>query len=82
MTSPVEVGESDRPGEALIHQLLHGIPGVDVVGLHVGHEVTLVVDWHHRSLEQRRPNLLTTVGIITVSVWPMDQITIKTPNPK
>ena len=39
--APVEVGESDGLGEALVHQLLHLGPGLQVVALHVRAVVTL-----------------------------------------
>ena len=48
--TPVKVREPNGLGEPLIHQLLHGLPGVEVVAVHVGAVVALVSQREHRVL--------------------------------
>ena len=48
--APVKVREPDGLGEPLVHQLLHGLPGVKVVTVHVGAVVALVSQREHRVL--------------------------------
>ena len=56
----VKVRESDGLGEPLVHQVLHGSPGLHIVGLHVSAVVALVVQGEHA--------LLAVVGGET-SIW-------------
>ena len=46
-SSPVKVGQANGLGESLVHQLLHGLPGLDVVTVHVGRVVALVSQGEH-----------------------------------
>ena len=48
--TPVKVREPNGLGEPLVHQLLHGLPGVEVVAVHVGAVVALVSQREHRVL--------------------------------
>ena len=48
--TPVKVREPDGLGEPLVHQLLHGLPGVKVVTVHVGAVEALVSQREHRVL--------------------------------
>ena len=52
--SPVKVGQANGLGESLVHELLHGLPGLDVVTVHVGRVVALV--------SQREHGVLAVVG--------------------
>ena len=45
--APVKVGQPDRASEAHVDQLFHGRPRLDVVGLVVSTEVTIISQWNH-----------------------------------
>ena len=48
MSSLVEIWESDGLGEPLIHERLHGRPGLHIVGIHVRAVVALVrISFNH-----------------------------------
>ena len=53
--APVEVGEADGPGQPGVHQLLHLVPGLHVVGL--------VVDWIVPVVGQREHGALGEMDI-------------------
>ena len=52
--TPVKVRQPDCLGEPLVHQLLHGLPGLEVVAVHVRAVEALV--------SQREHGVLAVVG--------------------
>ena len=56
LLSPVKVRQPNGLGEPLIHQFLHGLPGLHIVTVHVGTVVALV--------SQREHGVLAVVGWI------------------